>query len=362
MAETKIDEFAFVLIAGIIILIVMLLMWGVPTQTQLPIVEPDSQSLVINRGSIEKFILKINVTSNKVTLTPKGTIKDWIKIGNNGFESSGLSSVEISVKVPSGTEERDYYGSIEVESEEGGKVVVPLTITVIGSSSTTNTEVSRIHYIGDFTVTYVAGSEVLKTMNNVEVSGNKKVSFSSNVDMSMVTDGLITIDVFYTNNEGNLVVKLNNQVLYDDQPGVGELELPVSMDMLKSYSVIEISTTKPGWKFWTSSVYRIDKVEFSVNYFGNVEKKETFEVVSEEITNFKEGRVEFKVEDYEGNGNLVVKINDYKVYEDTRQGNVAVAFRFEDVGLTRNQNTISFSTETGTTYNIKNARVVIITK
>lgn len=220
MAEAKMDEFVFVLIAGLIIIIVMLLMWGVPTETQIPVVTPASQSLSINKGSSEKFILKINVTSDKVTLTAKGTIKDWISFDINDFSSSGLSNVGVTVKVPYKTEERDYPASIEVESAEGGKVVVPLTVTV-SKTTTTPTETSRSHYIGDFTVTYISGPETIKSVSNVQVrksiSEDKKVSFSGSIekDMNLVTDGFILIDVLYTNNEGNLVVKLNDKVIFD---------------------------------------------------------------------------------------------------------------------------------------------------
>jgi hypothetical protein len=367
MAEAKMDEFAFVLIAGLIIIIVMLLMWGVPTETQIPIVEPTSQSLVIKRGSSESFILKINVTSEKVTLTSKGTIKDWISFSNNDFESSGLSNIKVTVRVPYGTEERDYLGSIEIESAEGGKVVVPLTVTVISSTSQT-TETSRTHYVGDFTVTYVSGYDMIKSVTNAEVrkgfSEDKRVSFSGIIerDMNMITDGFITIDIFYTNNEGNLIAKINNQVVFDQKVGVGELRIPIDVGLFSNYNVIEISTSKPGWKFWSNSVYKIDKIDFGINMFGNVEKTETFEVAREEITNFKEGRVEFYVESYEGNGNLIVKINDYKVFEDKRRGQISLNFDYVDVGLTRGENTISFSTETGTTYNIEKAKVVIIYK
>ncbi|MCX6821820.1 MAG: hypothetical protein NTW30_03510 [Candidatus Aenigmarchaeota archaeon] len=93
-----------------------------------------------------------------------------------------------------------------------------------------------------------------------------------------------------------------------------------------------------------------------------MEKKETFDVARDELVNSEKGRVEFDVESYEGDGSLIVKINDYKVFEGKRRGSVVVNFYNVDVGLVRGENTISFFTETGTTYNIKNAKVVIITK
>jgi hypothetical protein len=360
----KIDEFAFVLIAGLIIIVIMLLMWGVPTETQIPAVSPSSQSLTIKKGSSDSFFLDINVTSDLVTLTAKGIISDWIKFSDNDFESAGLSKVKVTVNVPYGTEERDYPCTIEVESTEGGKATVSLTVTVIREVEGEVKETLRSHSIGDFTVTYASGSEVIKSKNDVEINKDKEVIMSGTIekDMNLVTDGFITIDVYYTNNEGNLIVKFNNQVVYDQKVLPGRVKIPIDKEILNEYNTIEISTSIPGWKFWSNSIYKIDKIEFGIDFFGNLEKKETFTVSRDEIINFKEGMVEFYLERVEGDGYLTVKINDHKVYEGKTTGRVTSTFEYVDVGLVAGDNTISFSTETGTTYNVEKAKVNIIFK
>ncbi|MDI6825991.1 MAG: hypothetical protein QMD36_02215 [Candidatus Aenigmarchaeota archaeon] len=356
----KIDEFAFVLIAGLLIIIVMFLMWGVPTEIQIPVVSPTSQSLTIKRGETESFFLQINVTSDLVTLKAKGIISNWIKFSNNNFESAGLSSVKVTVTVPYDTEERDYYGTIEVESAEGGKAIVSLTVTVIREVEKVE-EFSRSHYIGDFTVTYAAGSETVRSKTNVEVSKDKKVNMGGAIerDMNLVTDGFIIIDIYYTNSEGNLIIKFNNQVIFNQKVLPGRIRIPIDREYLSEYNVIEISTSVPGWKFWVDSIYKIDKVEFGINFFGNLEKKEVFTVSRDEIINFKEGRVEFYVESVGGDGYLTVKINDRKVYEGKTTGRVSLKFEYVDVGLVSGENTISFSTEIGTTYKIEKAKITI---
>ena len=360
----KIDEFAFVLIAGLIIIVIMLLMWGVPTETQIPTVSPSSQSLTIKKGGSDSFFLDINVTSNLVTLKAKGIISDWIKFSNNDFESAGLSKVKVTVKVPYGTEERDYPVTIEVESSEGGKATVSLIVTVIKDVDSGVKETSRSHPIGDFTVTYASGEEIIKSKTDAEINKNKKIIMSGTIekDMNLVTDGFIIIDVFYTNNEGNLIVKLNNQVIFDQKVMPGRLKIPIDKDMLSDYNPIEISTSVPGWKFWVDSIYKFDKIDFGINVFGNLEKKENFTVSRDEIINFKEGMVEFYVEKVEGDGYLTVKINDRKVYEGKTIGHVTSKFEYVDVGLVSGDNTISFSTEVGTTYNVESGKVTIIFK
>jgi len=364
--QGKLDEFAFVLLAGLIIIIVMLLIWGVPTQYEIPTVNPTSKTLSIERGESDDFILEINVTSKLVTLTAKGTIASWVRFSNNNFESYGLANVEVTVKVPSGADEREHLGSIIIESQEGGEVTVPLTIKVKEPTEEGKEEVSRTVYIGDFTVSYAQGTETVKTESDIEVkksmSQDKKTTISASItrDMDLVTEGSLVLNVFYTNNEGNLVVKFNDEVVYDNSPMPGEVVIPLSKNLLKSYNIIEISTSKPGWKFWTSSVYRIEKMELKIKYFGDIEREQTFEVYADELTNFKEGAVSFYVNSYEGSGNLKVEINGYTLYDGSRRGSFELSFDFAEVGLTRGMNTISFSTEKETSYEIEKAKIIIV--
>jgi len=357
--QGKLDEFAFVLLAGLIIIIVMLLVWGVPGPAEIPIVNPTSKTLSIERGESDDFILEIDVISKLVTLTAKGTIAGWISFSNNDFESHGLANVEVTVKVPSGADEREHFGSIIVESQEGGEVTIPLTIKVKAPTEEGMKEVSRTVYVGDFIVSYAQGTEVVKTERNIEV-GKTTISTSIERDLDLVTEGSLILNIIYTNNEGDLVVKFNNEVVYDDSHMPGEVVITLSKSLLESYNVIEISTSKPWWKFWTDSVYRIEKMEFRINYFGDIEREQTFEVYRDELTNFKEGIVSFYVNSYEGPGHLKVGINGYTLYDGSRRGSFELSFDFAEVGLARGLNTISFSTEKETSYEIERAKIIII--
>ena len=356
--QGKLDEFAFVLLAGLIIIIVMLLVWGLPRPTEVPTVNPTSKTLSIERGESDDFILEINVTSKLVTLTAKGTIADWISFSNNNFESQGLANVEVKVKVPSGADEREHFGSIIVESQEGGEVTVPLTIEVKAPTEPGKEDVSRTVYLGDFIVSYAQGIETVKTERDIEV-GKTTISAGIERDMNLVIEGSLILNVFYTNNEGNLVVKFNNEVVHHESTMPGEVVIPLSKSQLKTYNVIEISTSKPWWKFWTDPIYRIEKMELRINYFGDIERENTFEVYTDELTNFKEGIVSFYVNSYEGSGKLKVEINGYTLYDGVRRGPFELSFNFAEVGLTRGMNTILFSTEKDTSYEIEDAKIII---
>jgi len=274
-----IDEFAFVLLAGLIMIIVMLLIWSVPSETG-----------------------KDNISENVTGLF------------------------------------------------------------VIGARPQ---DVPRHIRIGDFSVSYQVGSEVLSEKRNIEVRKGvweeKHESISGEIlkDMDLVTEGFIIIQILDTNSEGNLVVKINDQTIFDQKTSSGKIEIPVEKLLLLDYNVIDISTTGPGWKFWTSSFYKIDKIEFGINFFGDLKKEEAFTVYEDELQNFKSGIVTFYVEDVEGDGDLTIEINGYQIFKGKPISRFSKPFGQFDVGLVKGTNTITFSTEEGTSYNIDDAEIII---
>jgi hypothetical protein len=154
-------------------------------------------------------------------------------------------------------------------------------------------------------------------------------------------------------------VKVNNNIVYNQKVQVGEINIPIDKTYLLSYNVIEIFTTGPGWKFWASSFYYIDRIKFGINYYGNLQKQDTFTVYDNELQDFKSGSVNFYVMNAEGSGNLMIDINGHNVYKGQAAGDVSKSFSIFDVGLIRGENTITFSTERGTAYNIDDAAILI---
>jgi len=364
IGQAKLDEFAFVLLAGLIMIIVMLLAWGVPGPREIPVVTPDSVDMEIERGDEDSFILKINVTSKKVSLSSTGTIADWIEFSDNDFEVTGLTNVEVTIDVPRKADEREHLGTIIVESEEGGKTEIPVTIDVI-SPYAEPSEIREEKFFPDITVSFAAGEEVLKSERNVLVrkglNENKYFKMSARIsqDLDFVTGGAITIDILDTNREGNLIVKVNDEVVYDKSIPSGRIKIPVTKRLLSSYNTVEISTSSPGWKFWTSSFYRLDRIEFSVNLYGGKENIEYFSVSDDALRNFKSAKLQFEIEDYTGDGNLIIKINDRFIFDGQPHRIFTQEFDTYDVGLVKDRNTLAFSTESGTSYQLNNVKIVI---
>jgi hypothetical protein len=240
-----------------------------------------------------------------------------------------------------------------------GNITAPF---VVGSQPQ---DVPRTIRIGDFSVSYASGSKIINEQNNVNVEkgvfNNKYYKYSVNIDedMDSVTGSYIIVDILDTNSLGNLVVKINKNIVYNQKVQVGEINIPVDKNYLLSYNVIEISTTGPGWRFWASSFYYIDKIKFGINYYGNLQKQETFTVYDNELQNFKSGSVNFYVTNAEGSGNLMIDINGHNIYKGQPVGEINQPFSIFDVGLIRGQNTISFSAERGSAYDIDDAAIVL---
>ena len=223
-------------------------------------------------------------------------------------------------------------------------------------------DVPRQVSFGDFKVSYAVDSKVIESKTNVEVKGKDKFSMSGMIDqdMSMVTGGFLTIHVRETNKQGDLVISVNGKEVFSQAVTVGKVEIPLQKEDLKDYNIIEITTAKSGWKFWSTPVYELDTVEFGANFYGNIAKAEEFHVYPEDLRSFRSGEVSFRLKEYSGSGDLMISINGHRIYKGQPSLNFYQSFNQYDVGLVQGINSISFSAESGASYDVADALLTII--
>ncbi len=223
-------------------------------------------------------------------------------------------------------------------------------------------DVARQIPFGDFEVSYAVGSEVIGTKRDVNVIKKEKFSMSGEIeqDLDLVTGGFLTIYVKETNQEGSLIVKLNEKEVFNQKVTVGKVEIPIEKGDLQDYNIVEISVSSSGWKFWVKPFYNLDKVDFGVNFYGNLEKAEEFQVYPEELRDFKSAEVSFKLKDYSGSGDLMININNHKIYKGQPSLDFHQSFDQYNVGLTSGLNSISFTVESGSSYDIEDSILTII--
>ncbi|MBU5689677.1 MAG: hypothetical protein QXM68_00855 [Candidatus Aenigmatarchaeota archaeon] len=228
-------------------------------------------------------------------------------------------------------------------------------------------DVPRVIRIGDFGISHSAGSSVIASKKYIEVSKgifeDKRFSFSGEIgeNLNDIIDGWIVVDVLDTSS-GNLIIKFNNEVVYREKSSPGRIYVNVDKNLIKNFNVIEISSGMPGLQFWSTSVYRIEKAEFGINVYGNVKKTYDFELYASELKNFAKGSVKFNVDEREGNGNLIIKINGKNFFNGIPSGSFSHDFEIFDVGLVNGINTIEFSTERDTSYKLDDVEILIAHK
>lgn len=361
----KIDEFAFVLFAGLLLILILTIGWST---TNMGVVEvsPTDKTLTIARGSSSTFTIHLNGTASNVNLTGTGDIASWMSFDRNNFDINGPLDAHVSVIVPYSAQTKYYSGRVEIDFV-GGKKTVSVSVNV---STVTVTESSRrVFGPEDFTVSYSVGTETVseKRAFTVErglfVDNYKKFTgILTQEKLSMVTGGLIYLVIDDTNSVGNLIVEFNGQEVYNDNPDLGEVSIELDKNQIQKTNVIIVRADSPGLKFWTNNFYEIGRANFGIDYQGISFRDFTFTLDSNDITNFKLGRLSFRVANYDPSrpNDMIVKINGQTTFRlIPTLGYYTETFGTE-IPLSTGSNTISFSVGKEASYELEDVTLTII--
>ncbi|MEM7819038.1 MAG: hypothetical protein QW403_02765, partial [Candidatus Aenigmatarchaeota archaeon] len=127
-AQARIDEFAFVLLAGLVLIIVMMVAWTSAPPEFLN-VTPSSISVKIEPGNYQTLELNLNGTATNVTFIVTGEVRSFLSFDKENFDVSGSEVVTVTIFVPEMTVEKVYRGKIQI-AFTGGNVSIPVTINV----------------------------------------------------------------------------------------------------------------------------------------------------------------------------------------------------------------------------------------
>ena len=360
-SQAKIDEFAFILLAGLLFIIILTVAWSSLPKPTLE-VSPEFISLVAVRGSTAKATLFLNGSASNVTLKAKGDIANWVKFSKNQFPLAQATEITLTFYIPYSVEFGTYSGNIEIEFD-GERKAIPVTLDVVEREA----EAYRSFKLGDFSVSYFSGREILASKSDFEVVKGYFADYPStlvaSVDeemLSILKSGFISLAIEEANSAGNLAIKFNDEIVFNEKTGAGEIKIPIEKEKIKSSNVIKLEAGLPGWKFWMNTVYKIKSLEFGINYEGINFKQSTFSLKQEEIDNFKWGKVIFQLKNRTGEGNLIIKINGEEVYRGVPEVSVGGLFGvyFSEIPLNKT-NEILFSTEKASTYELGRVTLTI---
>ncbi len=319
-AQARLDEFALVLLAGLILIAMLMIVWTTPkpgagvflnvTQTSI------KTSVQLNTSSV--VLLDLNGTAKNVSLSVTGEVRPWVSFSKNKFDLSGAETIEMTISVPPSASNRTYTSNLII-SYDTQKLTIPVSILV----STQPVENVRLFSLGSFAVSGGA-LEVLDSKKSVSVSQSYFSGVRLNLfgsipadKLSRISDGVVVIFIEETNSLGNLIVSLNDQKIFDKKVGLGELRIPINKSLLKDSNTLTISAGSPGAVFWASTEYKIRSAEFSVVYPSET-RDFIFSLTRNEVENFKNIRVTFSVRNYQSPlSSLKILINDQLVYIQT---------------------------------------------
>ncbi|TAL46821.1 hypothetical protein EPN87_04345 [archaeon] len=316
--QGKIDEFAFVLLAGVILIAMLMVVWTTPSEFA-PKISPTTKSITAMPGSSTSFV--VNVTGPKitnVTMSATGFASSWISFSDNSFNVPKSTLVTVYVNVPSGIAVGSYTGTITVTST-GGSANMHLTINVQNPGSINFAK--RSVALGDFSINFLSDAKTLDSQSNVQVS---KGAFSENklslvgmlddTEVSQASDARIQLVISDTNDQGDLVVNFNGKELYNQHASIGQLTIPLNVSDLSTSNVARISTTSPGWAFWSTSTYNIRSASMVVNSNGATSKTVNVNLNPNEMVNFDHFTISSLVSYKPPIPSLKIKVNDQISY------------------------------------------------
>ena len=208
-----------------------------------------------------------------------------------------------------------------------------------------------------FEVSYTAGEENVgylggEVSNGVFATEEKRTGFNvKNPDEA--SGALIDLKVWNTNYYGKIIISINGQEFYRDYPPFGEKLIGFDSSILKENNILEVNAESSGWKIWAPTVYAFD-LDVKIDYLARKTKTFTFDLTDLETEYMENARIVVFGE-RDGTGNLDVRINGIKVYS----GVTTIYKDFPLSVLKTGNNTIDFSTEPNTRYDISSAQVII---
>jgi uncharacterized protein (UPF0333 family) len=310
--QARIDEFAIILLAGILLIIILAYVWA-PSEKIPPELEPTSKTLTLAKDATSTFNLKIIGDLSNVTVSTSGEISGWISFNKNDFDVINSTSVKVTVRVPETISLGTYTGRIKVSSDEGEESM-KLTVDVVEAAELA----SSTFRLGSFSVRYTEASEVLDSKEDLKIS---KGSFSgksaslggiiSEAKSQFVTGGSLHLIIEESNELGNLIILLNNEEIFDKKVDSGDLIIPIDSSQIEESNLIELKASSPGWRFWETTKYEIGLAKFTVDFEGILPKEFTFTLEEEEADNFDHLHLSFRLKDHSTPlPDLLISLND----------------------------------------------------
>ncbi|MGC9200923.1 MAG: hypothetical protein ACP5F8_03140 [Candidatus Aenigmatarchaeota archaeon] len=275
-----IDEFAFVLLASLIFIGIMLVYWTTPSELP-PSLEPREIKVSSLPEKTKSITFKISGNLTSVLLEANGTISNLVSFSENNFAVYGEKEVKLSIKAPSsyGT-----YSGYIIAKGKGGEDAIKLTLSVVPSLSLS----SRSIPIEDFKISFYEKEKSLDLKENFEVKKSLFSSLSAKLVFQPereVESAKLKLYIEDVSGSGLLVIKMNGRVIFEDRASEGILEIPLNVSEIKEINFITIEVENKGLNFLASTSYHFYQAKIIVTY-KSIPFYYDLELSQNEIDNF----------------------------------------------------------------------------
>jgi len=372
-ALPKVDEFAFVLLAGVGFVLILALALNTPSEGS-PLVDNTTISLAMHPGQTQTFDFTIygKTTLTALNLTMAGDIATWSKFDKNNFDIADQASsiVTVTVRAPLNISNGLYTGRVIVKGN-GGQATIAVNIAVADRTGSETTK--KILDLGEFTVSYAKGTDALGSMNGATVwasdfssEGAMFGGITSDYKLSIAKAASIDLVIGSTNGAGNLIVVFNGNEVYNAVAGAGMLSIPINVSDVKATNSISIKAASPGLAFWATASYELQSASLTLTYDGVSPQSFTFHMGSDQINNFKRFDLFWTVQGdtVKPVPSLKVKLNSQIVYW-TNPPIYFIDTNFKEdmfgnkLNLNDGDNTITFSFDQNAFYHVTDATLTI---
>jgi hypothetical protein len=320
----KMDEFSFVLLAGLLLIFIMMFVWTTPTEGS-PIIDESSFSLSGAPGDTLTltFEIRSRMTLGSINLTTTGDAAKWVSFSKNDFSVTNQTTVTATVKIPRNIPYAIYNSRITATGIGGSD---SFTISIDVSKASARQTLTRIipeeEFPGEFSVSYEKGTETVARKDDIQIYtgylSNRAMTMMALVTedrLSMTTGSELVLDIADTNGLGNLIVLVNDKAVYSRNAGAGEIRVPIDVGLLDTSNTITVRADTPGWLFWTNTIYSIRSARLDVDYEGIFSQSFNVTLENPEIEKFKDLSLFFRVVDHSENmPEMKIKVNNQIVY------------------------------------------------
>jgi len=302
------DEFAFVLLAALIFIAIMLVYWTTPQEFP-PSLEPKviSVRMLPNTQKILTFKVTGNLTA--VNLDANGTLSQLISFPENNFNVYGEKEVRAILKSPVS------YGKYEgyiIAKGKGGEDCIKVTVYVSSNLSLTYRSIP----VEDFRIYNYGSERVVESKYDFVVErslfSSKEAKLIFKLENMEIEELKLKLAISDAKGSGYLVVRLNGNTVFRKKVVEGFEEIALNVSDIRELNFITIGVENEGFGIFFKTSYSVYEAKVMARYKSSPYSFELY-LPQKEIDDFHS--LEFSSTLVQQNyPSVEIKVNNQKVF------------------------------------------------